>query len=138
MFEIKIVKNNLFRCLKKKRFNLNISLLSNMKKKLRIMNDDIDEWIKTLIIEFRKQSIKIMKLFFIKKYTMIDATKNKLLKKYAQFVIKFDNSIELSTYNQLLQIWNEFNANFQLHVTKLIAFTRILNFLHKFDNKRNS
>ena len=35
---------------------------------------------------------------------MIDATKNKLFKKYVQFVIKFDNSIELSTYNQLLQI----------------------------------
>ena len=30
---------------------------------------------------------------------MIDATKNKLFKKYAPFVIKFDNSIELSIYN---------------------------------------
>ena len=35
---------------------------------------------------------------------MIDAAKNKLFKKYAQFVIKFDNLIELSIYNQLLQI----------------------------------
>ena len=32
---------------------------------------------------------------------MIDATKNKLFKKYIQFVIKFDNSTKLSIYNQL-------------------------------------
>ena len=45
-----------------------------------------------------------MKLFFTKKYTIIDAAKSKLLEKYAQFVIKLDNLIELSIYNQLLQI----------------------------------
>ena len=35
---------------------------------------------------------------------MINVAKNKLFKKYAQFVIKFDNLTKLSTYNQLLQI----------------------------------
>ena len=45
-----------------------------------------------------------MKLFFIKKYIMIDVAKNKLFKKYVQFVIKLNNLIKLSTYNQLLQI----------------------------------
>ena len=35
---------------------------------------------------------------------MFDVAKNKLFKKYVQFVIKFNNSTKLSTYNQLLQI----------------------------------
>ena len=108
-----------------------------MKKKLFIMNNEIDEWIKTLIIEFRKQSIKIIKLFFTKKYIMIDVAKNKLFKKYVQFVIKLNNSTKLLIYNQLLQIWNEFDVNFQLHITKFIVFTRISNFFHKFNNKKN-
>ena len=137
-FEAKVIKNNFFRCLKKNVLTWHISLLSDMKKRLLIMSNEIDEWVKTLTIEFREQSVKVMKLFSTEKYTMTDVAKNKLLKEYAQFVIKLNNSAELSAYNQLLQIWNELDANFQLHVAKPIALTRISDFFHELDNKRNS
>ena len=137
-FGAEAIRNNLFRCLKGDALTWHTSLLSDMEKRLLIMGNGIDEWAKALTTEFREQPAKAMELFSTEKYTMADAAKGKLPREYAQSVIRLGNSAELPAYNQLLQIWNGLDANFQLHVAKPTALTRISDFLHELDNKRDS
>ena len=107
-----------------------------MKKRLFINNNNIDEWITTLTIEFRVFHIVIMKIFSIEKYSMKNVVNNRISKNYAQTMIRFEKFVEFSTFNQLFQIWNELNIDFQKQIEKFIKKIKISDFLHQLNNKK--
>ena len=135
---VELIRSNLYKCLKKDALTWHISLLTNMKKRLLTMSIELIEWKNALMTEFRKSTFKIMKAFVTKRYIMQDVFSQRLSRDYVLFVIRLNKSIELSLFNQLLQIWNDFDSNFQLHVTKLIHVIRTSDFLHELNNKKNS
>ena len=135
---VELIRDNLYRCLKRNALTWHISLLTNMKKRLLTMNIELTEWKNALMTEFRKSTFKTMKTFVTKRYTMQNAFNQRLSRDYAQFVIRLSKSIELSLFNQLLQIWNDFDSNFQLHVTKFTHVTKMSDFLRELDDKKNS
>ena len=135
---VELIRDNLYRCLKKDALIWHISLLTNMKKRLLTMNIELIEWKNALMTEFRKSIFKIMKAFVTKRYIMQNAFNQRLFRDYVQFVIRLNKSIELSLFNQLLQIWNDFDSNFQLHVTKFIHVIKMNDFFRELNDKKNS
>ena len=81
-----------------------IVLFNDMKKRLFINNNNIDEWITILTIEFRVFHIVVMKIFSIEKYSMKNVVNNRISKNYVQTMIRFEKFVEFSTFNQLFQI----------------------------------
>ena len=78
-----------------------------------------------------------MKKFVTKRYIMQNAINNRQSRDYAQIVIRLEKSTKLFLFNQLIQIWNDLDSNFQLHVKKFIRNTRINDFLHELNDKKN-
>ena len=81
-----------------------------MKKRLFINNNNIDEWITILTIEFRVFHIVVMKIFSTKKYSMKNVVNNRTSKNYAQTMIRFEKFVELSTFNSTLLSFNTYNV----------------------------
>ena len=134
---VELIRSNLYKCLKRDALIWHISLLTNIKKRLLTMNIELIEWENALMTEFRESTFKIMKTFVTNRYIMQDAFNQRLFRDYALFVIRLNKSIELSLFNQLLQIWNDFDSNFQLHVTKFIHVIRMSDFFHELNDKKN-
>ena len=135
---VEIIRKNLYRCLKKNALIWYTSLLTNMKKRLLTMNIELIEWENALMTKFRKLTFKVMKTFVTKRYIMQNVFNQRLFRDYVQFVIRLDKSIELSLFNQLLQIWNDFDSNFQLHVTKFSHVIKMNDFFRELNDKKNS
>ena len=79
-----------------------------------------------------------MKEFVKKSYNMTNAQHEREFKKYAQKIIRLNKSTELSIFNQLLQIWNELDIDFQLHVNKFINDIKLNDFLRDLNDKKHS
>ena len=133
-----IVRRNLFQCLKNDALNWYTSLFIDMKKNFLLLDHDLNQWEKYLVKKFRKSSTKIMKELVKESYNITNAQHEREFKKYAQKIIRLDKSIELSIFNQLLQIWNEFDVNFQLHVNKFINDIKLSDFLRDFNDRKHS
>ena len=122
----------------KRRFNLIYLAVYYKKKRSFIFDNDLNEWKSTLIDEFKKNAIKAMKIFFDEIFTMQNAEQNRKFKKYAQFIIRMNNAAKFFVYNQLLQIWTNFDFDFQFHVSKFIHIIDLANFIHELNNKKHS
>ena len=133
-----IVRRNLFQCLKNDALNWYTSLLIDMKKNFLLLNHDLNQWEKYLVKKFRKSSTKVMKELVKKSYSMTNAQHERESRKYAQKIIRLDKSTELSIFNQLLQIWNEFDVDFQLHVNKFINDIKLSDFLRDLNDRKHS
>ena len=79
-----------------------------------------------------------MKIFIDERFNMKNVERNRESKKYVQIIIRVDKSTKLSIYNQMFQIWNDFDIDFQLHVACLVFTTNLNDFLLKFDNRKYS
>ena len=132
------VRRNLYLCLKSDVLNWYTSLLTDMKKDFLLLNQNLNQWEKYLVKKFRKTSTKIMKELVKKSYSMTNAQHERESKEYAQKIIRLDKSVELSIFNQLLQIWNELDIDFQLHVNKSINDIKLSDFLRDLNDKKHS
>ena len=77
-----------------------------------------------------------MKKFVTKRYIMQNAINNRQFHDYVQIVIRFEKSTKLFLFNQLIQIWNKLDSNFQLHVKKFTRNTWMSDFLHELNDKK--
>ena len=109
-----------------------------MKKDFLLLNQNLNQWEKYLVKKFRESSTKIMKELVKKSYSMTNVQHERESKEYAQKIIWLDKSIELSIFNQLLQIWNELDIDFQLHVNKFINDIKLSDFLRDLNDKKHS
>ena len=91
-----------------------------------------------LTTEFRVSHTVAMEAFSAEKYSMKDAANNRTPMDYAQTVIRLGKSAELPAFNQLLQIWNVLDIDFQGQIEKPTKETRISDFLHQLDNKKET
>ena len=133
-----LVRHNLYRCLQDHALTWHTSLLSPGEKRLLTLGDNLDEWEVALVTEFRESPAKVIEAFTTEHYTIQDTTRNKLPRDYAQSVIRLGKSAELPLYNQLLQIWNGLDVDFQLHVAKPTRDTKMGEFLRELDDKKDS
>ena len=136
IFENEIIRNNLYKCLKNSALIWHIILL--IEKKSFILKENIKKWCITFIEEFRESSVKIMKCFVVERYIFQNAAQNKQSKYDVQIVIRLKKFVEFFIYNQLFQIWNKLNVDFQLHITKLINIININDFLRELKDKKKS
>ena len=133
----KLVRNNLSTCLRKQALIWHIFELTNAKRRLLKYDDEIDEWKLTFVKKFRESLTRIMKTFTSIHFNMNDVRQMKKFKKYAQTIIRIDKFVELLIYNQMFQIWNEFDINFKLHVQRFTSTINLNNFLKNLKKRKN-
>ena len=68
---------------------------------------------------------------------MNDARQMKKFKEYVQTIIRVDKFVELSIYNQMLQIWNELDINFKLHVQRSTSTINLNDFFKDLKKRKN-
>ena len=115
----------MYRCLQENVLMWHDNLLSSIKQRLLIFDDDLTEWKIALIINFKKSTIKIMKNFVNRTYSMKNVESHRFIREYIQNIIRLNKIVELFFWNQLLQIWNDFEIDFQLFILKSIKNTRM-------------
>lgn len=136
--EDELVRNNLLICLKDRILIWHTSKLIDEQRQLLRYDNELNHWEKTLIKQFKKSFVKTMKLFVAKRFIMKNVERNRESRKYAQIIIRVDKFAKLSLYNQMLQIWNELDIDFQLHVACFVSTTNLNEFLLKLDNRKHS
>ena len=133
-----IVRRNLFQCLKNDALNWYTSLLTDMEKDSLLLGQGLDQWEKYLVKEFRESPAKAMEGLVKESYSMTDAQHEREPREYAQKIIRLGKSAELPVFNQLLQIWNGLDVDFQLHVNKPTNDTKLSDFLRDLDDRKHS
>ena len=135
IFGAQVIRDNLFRCLKGEPLQWHTYLLSDGEKRLLTMGDNLNEWTTALTREFREKPARAMELFSAERYTMADAAQQRSPRDYAQNIISLGQSAELPLYNQMLQIWNGLDADFQFHIRQPTDSTSLAAFLKELDDK---
>ena len=69
---------------------------------------------------------------------MKNAKNRRFVREYAQNIIRLNKTAELFLWNQLLQIWNDLEIDFQLLIFKLTKNTRMSDFLRLLNDKKNA
>lgn len=138
IFGAQVIRDNLFRCLKGEPLKWHTYLLSDGEKRLLTMGDNLNEWTTALTREFREKPARAMELFSAERYTMADAAQQRSPRDYAQNIISLGQSAELPLYNQMLQIWNGLDADFQFHVRQPSESTSLAAFLKELDDKKDT
>ena len=109
-----------------------------MEKDSLLLGHGLDQWEKYLVKEFRESPAKVMEGFVKESYSMTNAQHEREPREYAQKIIRLGKSTELSVFNQLLQIWNGLDVDFQLHVNKPTNDTKLSDFLRDLDDRKHS
>ena len=133
-----LIRNNLYRCLQDDALAWHTNLLSSGEQRLLILGDGLVEWETALVTEYKEPAAKAMKAFASRTYTMEDAENRRLVREYAQDIIRLGKAAELPLWNQLLQIWNGLEVDFQLLVPKPTKDTRMSDFLRLLNDKKDA
>ena len=96
---VDLVRSNLFTCLRDQTLIWYISKLIDEKRRLLKYEDNLDEWITTLIAQFREFFVKIMKVVIDERYIFQDARRKRESREYAQTIVRVARSAKLSIYN---------------------------------------
>ena len=135
--ETKMIRKNLFRCLQNDVIDWYFFRLSFVEKRIFIFNEKLNEWKLTLIKKYRKNAIKIMKKMIFNDYFEENVRNQRESREYAQQIVRVDKSIRLSIYNQLFQIWNELDIEFQHDIDELTIKIIINSFIKQLNDCKN-
>ena len=135
--ETKMIRKNLFRCLQNDVIDWYFFRLSFVEKRIFIFNEKLNEWKLTLIKKYRKNAIKIMKKMIFNDYFEKNVRNQRESREYAQQLVRVNKSIRLSIYNQLLQIWNEFDVEFQHDIDESTIKIIMNSFIKQLNDRKN-
>ena len=135
--ETEIIRKNLFRCLQIDVIDWYFFRLSFVEKRIFIFNKELNEWKLTLIKEYRKNAVKIMKKLIFNDYFEENVRNQRESREYAQQIVRVDKSTRLSIYNQLFQIWNEFDVEFQRDIDESTIKIIMNSFIKQLNDRKN-
>jgi hypothetical protein len=124
----KIVKSNLYTCLRDiAMIWYTVELFEEVKELVKTKNN-LDVWKRYLIKRFRNKS----------NVTMIIIIRRRKSREYAEVIMRIARSIEFeSKTHQIIMIYNDLDLKFQRNIFMSILITQIQNFLQHLNDKNN-
>ncbi len=125
-----IVRKNLPSCLRGTTLVWHTSELSDVSRRILSYGENVDEWVQALTNRFKTQATTATANLLKERYTMADAGKNREPREYAQKIIRWAKSAEMSSaFNQLNIVYNGIDPELRRDMRKPTKDTTIDDYL---------
>jgi hypothetical protein len=132
------VRNNLYICFRKQVMMWYTAEMSNEKKELIKIDNNLNVWERYLVKKFRERSNVAMITITKEKYIMNDARRRRESREYVDVIMRIARFVELDIEaHQIMLIYNDLNLKFQRNVSMSELTTKIQNFLQCLNDKKN-
>jgi hypothetical protein len=138
ILEFEMIRKNLLSCLRELILVWHTIELFDVSRRILFYEENVNEWIQTLIARFKTQVTTTTINLLKERYTLTDAERNRESREYAQKVIRWIKSAKMiSSFNQLNIVYNEIDAELRRDLKKSFRNTTIDDYLQLLNDCKN-
>jgi hypothetical protein len=138
VLESEMIKKNLSFCLRESVLMWHTIELFDVSKRILSYEENVDEWVQTLIARFKIQATTATINLLKERYTLTDAERNRESREYAQKIIRWIKSAKMiNSFNSLNIMYNEIDAELRRDLKKLCKNTTIDDYLQLLNDFKN-